>query len=425
MLSSLLAYSGGHKQYHALENLPGPATRSKSPFRTTGQYLQSRGRKLAKLLTIVTCLLLAHRFFFAAPQRPSANYTIDLSSIHEDDTHRILRNSYLAPRSSSALRIKAYDAMSDECVEQWVVNQYWGPACIDTDLSPGLTLDGVWTWVNGSDPVQIASRESYRPSGAMRMDATHRYTERNELLYSMRSALGSLGANVMQRTHVLASAYPLSSNGTSNLMIGQVPAWLEKNEALSKDDRVILHHDTEFFSPVTDRGSGLTTSEIDQWREAAIPSFNSLAVESQIFNLEDTGSDQLVYYCDDFFALRPLAVSDFTTPLYGPVIRTLPRLTSMYLPSKSPIQRILNPSGEETGIKRAAWVLGQRFSLRPYYYITHHPRTLWLPLLREAVSIPMNTSLLVSETYAYLSLLGSNISRALRQYGTLPVPCPN
>lgn len=36
------------------------------------------------------------------------------------------------------------------------------------------------------------------------------------------------------------------------------------------------------------------------------------------------------------------------------------------------------------GIKRAAWVLAQRFSSRPLPYITHHPRSLSLPLLREA-----------------------------------------
>jgi hypothetical protein len=282
------------------------------------------------------------------------------------------------------LRIKAYDAMSDECVEQWVVNHRWGDACALTDLSDGLKLDGIWTWVNGSDPVQIASREAYRPTDAMKMDATHRYTERNELLFSMRSALAALGANTMQRLHVLASAYPMSNVGKNDFMIGQVPEWLDKDEALSTEGRVSLHHDAEFFGLMEGRDSRSTPSGVEEWKTASIPSFNSLAVESQLFNLENTLSDQLVYYCDDFFTLRPLALSDFTTPLYGPVIKTFSRITSMYLPSKNPIQRITNPSGEETGIKRAAWVLGQRFSTRPYYYITHHPRTLWLPLLREA-----------------------------------------
>lgn len=273
--------------------------------------------------------------------------------------------------------------MSAECVEQWVVHNQWGSACVGTDLSEGLTVDGVWAWVNGSDPVQIASRQQYRPDDAMKMDATHRYTEHNELLYSMRAALASLGKSTMKRMHILASAYPLA-NASDAEFAGQVPAWLEKEEALTGSGRVVLHHDAEFFKPIEGQETDLTTQDIQEWRQAVIPSFNSLAVESQIHSIDDTASDQLVYFNDDFFTLRELAVSDYTTPLYGPVIKTLTRITSMYKPAENPIYRYINPAGEETGIKRAAWVLGMRFSLRPYYYITHHPRSLWLPLLREA-----------------------------------------
>ncbi|KAI4784980.1 hypothetical protein E4T52_00029 [Aureobasidium sp. EXF-3400] len=273
--------------------------------------------------------------------------------------------------------------MSDECVEEWVAHHQWGSACIGTDLSEGLKVDGVWAWVNGSDPLQIAARQLYKPDTGMNMDAAHRYVEHNELLYSMRSALTSLGSGVMQKLHILASAYN-HTNGSVDVMTGQVPAWLEKDKALTGKSAVVLHHDADYFKPMQTPGTNLSSVEIQKWREAVLPTFNSLAVEAQIQNIDHVSSDQLVYFNDDFFTLRKLAVSDFTTPLYGPVIKTLTRFTSMYLPAESTFWRTINPAGEEPGIKRAAWVLGKRFSLRPYYYITHHPRTLWLPLLREA-----------------------------------------
>lgn len=310
----------------------------------------------------------------------STNYTLE---IQEDDTHRIFHTSETHLTDRTPLRIRVYESMSDACAEQWVVQHQWGSACNETDLSEGLKIDGVWAWVNGSDSLHIESRRRYRTSNKMKMDATYRYTEHNELLFSMRSALISLGTDVMQRLHILASAYPLL-NGSDNLMAGQVPIWLDKQKALNGTGPVVLHHDGEYFRPVAKPKIDLSPSKIEQWRTAVIPSFNSLAVESQMHNIGNTASDQIVYFNDDFFTLRKLSVSDYTTPLYGPVIKTFTRVTSRYTPAEYTIYRRLKPTGEESGIKRAAWTLGKRFSMRPYYYITHHPRTLWLPLLLEA-----------------------------------------
>ncbi|THY01187.1 hypothetical protein D6D03_05982 [Aureobasidium pullulans] len=328
-------------------------------------------------------VLLIRKYYFVAEPHPYTSLDERPPQIQEDDTHHIFRNIDRGPTSRTPLFIRAYNSMSDECVEEWVAQHQWGPACTGTDLSAGLSIDGVWAWVNGSDPLQIATRQRYKPDKAMKMDAAHRYVEHNELLYSMRSALTSLGGDTMRRLHILASAYP-HSNGSDEVMAGQIPYWLENHKALTNKTRIVLHHDADYFKLIEKPGTNFTSWERGEWKEAAIPTFNSLAVESQIQNIEDTSSDQLVYYNDDFFTLRKLSVSDFTTPLYGPVIKTLTRLTSMYLPAKDTFWRTINPAGEEPGIKRAAWVLGMRFSLRPYYYITHHPRTLWLPLLREA-----------------------------------------
>jgi hypothetical protein len=333
--------------------------------------------------TVLAWMLLVHIHYFVARPRTPTHLEATTYSVQEDETHHNFQNIDHGPTSRDPLGIKAYSSMSDECVEEWVAHHQWGSACTGTDLSEGLKVDGVWAWVNGSDPLQIAARQLYKPDTGMNMDAAHRYVEHNELLYSMRSALTSLGSETMQKLHILASAYS-HTNGSVDVMTGQVPAWLQKDKTLTGKSAVVLHHDADYFKPMQTPGTNLSSVETQNWREAVLPTFNSLAVEAQIQNIDHVSSDQLVYFNDDFFTLRKLAVSDFTTPLYGPVIKTLTRFTSMYLPAERTFWRTINPAGEEPGIKRAAWVLGKRFSLRPYYYITHHPRTLWLPLLREA-----------------------------------------
>lgn len=57
-----------------------------------------------------------------------------------------------------------------------------------------------------------------------------------------------------------------------------------------------------------------------EWRQNALPNFNSMAIESRIGFLWGLG-DVSLSFNDDFFILRPHAVSDFFSPLYGTVIR--------------------------------------------------------------------------------------------------------
>ncbi|SPO22909.1 uncharacterized protein UTRI_01587 [Ustilago trichophora] len=316
-----------------------------------------------------------------------------------ESLHRLFQDRAPGIASRDVLPIRAYDALSDACVEEWVVHHRWGDACKGTDLSEGLKFDAVWAWVNGSDPAQIIARHTFRPSSPINVDAAHRYADHNELLYSMRSMWQSFGKDAIGKMHVMASAYPLpaqtvaelskrgrdSNGGEKTIWAGQVPYWL--NATLDNNAATIdLHHDAEYFAPmqVSSPERQLSSSDVDAWRAKTLPSFNSLAVESQLYNLPRASSDQLVYLNDDFFTMVPNSVSDLTSPLFGTVIKSDTHLFSFYRPSEHPFQRLWNPAGEEVGIKRAAWILGQRFPMRTLPYITHHPRSLSLPLLKEA-----------------------------------------
>ncbi|CBQ71672.1 conserved hypothetical protein [Sporisorium reilianum SRZ2] len=303
--------------------------------------------------------------------------------------HRVFHDVSPGVASRDIAPIRAYDALSDACIEQWIVHHHWGDACHGTDLSAGLTVDAVWAWVNGSDPAQVLARNTYRPATRINVDAQHRYADHDELRYSMRSVWQSWGEGSVAKMHILASAYPVPEGSVAagrsgeRVMLGQVPYWLNVSEA-----KIELHHDAEYFRPMQRAGAHpLTTKDIDAWRAQTLPSFNSLAVESQLFNLPRAASDQLVYLNDDFFTMVPNAVSDLTSPLFGPVLKSDTRLFSFYRPSEHPFQRLWNPAGEEVGIKRAAWILGRRFAMRTLPYITHHPRSLSLPLLKEAAQM--------------------------------------
>lgn len=309
--------------------------------------------------------------------------------------HYPFRDKSPGVASRDVLPIRAYDALSDACIEEWVVHHRWGDVCRDTDLREGLKVDAVWAWVNGSDPAQVLARNAYRPSSPINVDATHRYADHNELLYSMRSAYQSFGSKAIGKMHIMASAYPLPEEAVNKLVpggvaarlvVGQVPYWLNTSAAIGTDEaKVELHYDAEYFRPMQrSEEREWTPQDVEVWRSKTLPSFNSLAVESQLFNLPRASSDQLVYLNDDFFTMVPNEVSDLTSPLFGTVLKSDTRLFSFYRPSEHPFQRLWNPAGEEVGIKRAAWILGQRFSMRTLPYITHHPRSLSLPLLKEA-----------------------------------------
>ncbi|TKY86618.1 hypothetical protein EX895_004257 [Sporisorium graminicola] len=403
---------------------------SSAPFRGLSKKAVFRRRNLAwHLRWLAVLLVLAYTvhaavlpFFFprsAASEAEARSQALDLlhqqlatasypqapfsSSADEpapasaaQSVHRLFRDVSPGVASRDVLPIRAYDALSDACVEEWVAHHRWGDACRDTDLSAGLQIDAVWAWVNGSDPAQVLARNAYRPSSRINVDAQHRYADHNELLYSMRSAYQSFGGSKgIGKMHIMASAYPLPESAAEGVaippgkggkvMVGQVPYWLNVS-AGGAEVGVELHHDAEYFRPMQRSGEQhlLTSDDVDTWRAQTLPSFNSLAVESQLFNLPNASSDQLVYLNDDFFTMVPNAVADLTSPLFGTVIKSDTRLFSFYRPSEHPFQRLWNPAGEEVGIKRAAWILGQRFPMRTLPYITHHPRSLSLPLLKEA-----------------------------------------
>ena len=122
----------------------------------------------------------------------------------------------------------------------------------------------------------------------------------------------------------------------------------------------------------------------ENWRRSSLPNFNSFAIEAQMYNIDDVESDTIVYHNDDFFTLNKNSISDYYSPIHGPVLKSLSY--SMYIPQENPLG---SRNGEGVAISRSSWILGKRFGMRERPYIEHHARSLSFPLLHEsAVMFP-------------------------------------
>ncbi|TIB79690.1 hypothetical protein E3Q22_02359 [Wallemia mellicola] len=324
----------------------------------------------SKLLAIPILLLLLVVYNYRGETEVREVYKLFV--VAEDESHEIFPNSDPPNSASRNVRpIKFHEAMSDKCLDDWISMAIWSENCNDVDVAKFSTIDPVFPWVNGSDPVQISALQQFSDE---KVDSQHRYQEHDELRYALRSIERSVGENV-GRYHILASSYD-SPEGEQQ--IAQHPSWLDHH------DKVEMHHHYKFFQrmPTIEETKKLSPSELntlnEKWRAESLPTFNSFAIEGQMHNIE-AQSDTIVYHNDDFFTLRKNAVSDYYSPIHGPVLRSLSY--SMYVPQEKPLG---SRNGEGVAIARSSWILGKRFGMRWRPYIAHHARSLSLPILNEA-----------------------------------------
>ncbi|WWC59711.1 uncharacterized protein I303_102273 [Kwoniella dejecticola CBS 10117] len=163
--------------------------------------------------------------------------------------------------------------------------------------------------------------------------------------------------------------HPFSSNqhqqGRSKLL---------KAEANYPSLRYAAHSEI-FHLPTLDRDGFTEELGEREWREKeyrkkALPSFNSMAIESRAGWLPGL-ADVTLSLNDDFFLLRPHAVSDFHSPLYGSVIRF-------------DHGNRFNDAGEVGGLYHANFLLSQRFPRRLRPYFAHVPKVITRGLHHEA-----------------------------------------
>ncbi|GAA6049513.1 hypothetical protein JCM3770_000824 [Rhodotorula araucariae] len=300
------------------------------------------------------------------------------------------------PFGSDTTRSKDKDALASwaerlpaACADEWVET---GRLC--DELEGSLAEEGVdllWTWTNGSDPLlqrwraEVTATLSGRVKAGVALvrerKASHHYREHDELRFSLRSALAAFDPLALVKLHLVSTDFPankllrdlLDGTPAENLTqvvdasrVGQVPTWFDRS-AIARPPLAIHHHSSIFEDG------------------AALPTFNSLSIESQLPNLRGVGEFFLYMNDDTFlFGKHSLGVADVGTPFLGPVFRIQSDLT---VDGGSPRSFVGSTDGEWASLKHANWLLDRRFGTRSRGYLAHIPKSFSAPILREVGTV--------------------------------------
>lgn len=116
----------------------------------------------------------------------------------------------------------------------------------------------------------------------------HQFRNHNELLYSMRSIIQSLPEEDIAGLHLITTDLPIGNE--TEIRAGQVPSWL--GEQSNCKPQINLHHHWNLFKM---RPSAASETLERNWRAEALPSFNSIGIESQIVTLASQLTDTILY----------------------------------------------------------------------------------------------------------------------------------
>ncbi|HWH01404.1 MAG TPA: Stealth CR1 domain-containing protein [Pilimelia sp.] len=192
-------------------------------------------------------------------------------------------------------------------------------------------IDIVYTWVDGADPAWLARRAAVLGTGGRELDqdaiAAARYRSRDELRHSLRSL--ELFAPWVRRIWIVTDR--------------QRPGWLDPDHPRV---RVVDH--TEIFTD-----------------PAALPTFNSHAIESQLHHIDGL-AEHFLYFNDDVFLGRPIPPDLFFTP--GGLPKVFPSPTTV---PPLPLQE--GDEGFLAAAKRNRALLEERFGRTLVHTFLHAP----------------------------------------------------
>lgn len=145
------------------------------------------------------------------------------------------------------------------------------------NYSDDLRIDAVITWVDGLDPLHLAKRGHYQPQAKRNANAInpHRWACNNELSYCLRS--------IANHAPWIGRIWIITDAQTPDLL--QLP-----DELVARI--TIVDHLTLFAG-----------------HESALPTFNSLAIETLLWRIPGL-AEHFVYFNDDVFLTGPLAPGD-------------------------------------------------------------------------------------------------------------------
>ncbi|KZO92450.1 hypothetical protein CALVIDRAFT_567323 [Calocera viscosa TUFC12733] len=315
---------------------------------------------------------------------------------------------YLLLRSSQppppGPRIRPVPTLPAACIDPWLAS---GLPC--SQKAPPLPADLLWTWVNGTDPLQLSSAAAASlaagntPAKSRTQAASKLYRENGELLYSVRSAMASVGSWA-RRAHVVVGDYNLTDCAPES--------WRDENSTLHtfSPPETRMAQLPQWLRPLQAGGEwvdgGVQLDVVSHWEVGVREKvFNSFAIEAALGQVEGL-ADNFVYLNDDYFLLLPLSASSFFTRAYGLVFR----FQSDLLVRGSSTSRA-SSTGEWAALEWSNNMLNQRFGERQRPYVIHVAKGMSLPLVEELqLSFPAQfedtrTHVFRSNQDAYLGFL--------------------
>lgn len=246
----------------------------------------------------------------------------------------------LDPPKAPFPRLTSTRLLPAHCMEHWFAEGEL--RCDRSDLGEEERLDATWLWVNGSDPRWRTSMQQWREKEGI-FSPDHHFREQNELVYSMRSVIQSLPGGI-DTVHLLVADFDFTERDFQLLpphlreasrsnawRVAQVPTWLNftrlaenmssqssatRSEssiegAASTLPRFRYATHAEVFrlpSPIDPGSMDAHERKESEWRTNALPTFNSMSIESRVGWIPDLHEVTLALN-DDFFILTPHAVS--------------------------------------------------------------------------------------------------------------------
>lgn len=263
---------------------------------------------LLPLLTVGLC-----RYFLAAAVAETPFTPSDLAPLSADNGGFLAFPStafspVAIPRELAPSAVSmALDVES--CAEDWIAqgrlcSALEGAWSIGGHASP-LHFDVIYTWTNGTEADMGAMRETRSAAlfgspddkdvelvdiGASKLtgSAVHRHwRDHDELRYSLRSLLAAFPPGSLRTIHLIVGDLA-ASDGERH---AQIPRWLQDGHVGEVGTgafprlRVVPH--SEIFKTLPTVAN--TTEQLQRasdWASTSVPSFNSLAIESQLPNLD-------------------------------------------------------------------------------------------------------------------------------------------
>lgn len=232
-------------------------------------------------------------------------------------------------------------------------------------------LDFVYNWVNGSEEAFKEVRHQYELKSPLNdkegkwisQHSKNRYRDWGELRYSLRS-LDQYAAGFVNKIQILVNSVASNRDGAVELR-PQRPAWLRDDKDV--DEHVQVLGQESFFR---------------EDEQQCLPTFNSLAIESQIYMTPST-QDQLVALSDDMFLGAPHSASDFYSPLFGSVMAfKSDHYNTKALGSKKSVPTF----GEKPFVYYTSYLLNNRFGARARHVQAHFTHSVSRSVMRETMA---------------------------------------